>query len=95
MDGEVALRIGQVGADTRFLVSRCADPFVTFGWPDITGYDSKGGGSACPLAAATPSPARRSSWCGRWSDIEGRRHWGDGPARGGPSPAALAQRDLL
>ncbi len=53
MGGKVALKIGQIGADTEFLVSQYANLFVnsTFGWPDITSYDLPSGGPAYPLAA--------------------------------------------
>ncbi|MGI3903662.1 MAG: carbohydrate porin [Janthinobacterium lividum] len=53
LDGKVALKIGQIGADTEFLVSQYAGVFVnaTFGWPDITAYDLPSGGPAYPLAA--------------------------------------------
>ena len=53
LDGKVALKVGQIGADTEFLVSQYAGVFVnaTFGWPDITAYDLPSGGPAYPLAA--------------------------------------------
>ena len=48
-----ALRLGQIGADTEFLVSQYAAVFVnsTFGFPNITAYDLPSGGPAYPLAA--------------------------------------------
>ena len=53
LDGKVALKLGQIGADTEFLVSQYANLFVnsTFGWPNITSYDLPSGGPAYPLAA--------------------------------------------
>ena len=52
-DGRVALRAGQLGADTEFFVSQYATLFVnaTFGWPTLTATDLPGGGPAYPLAA--------------------------------------------
>lgn len=52
-DGRVALKLGQIGADTEFLVSQYATLFVnaTYGWPNITSYDLPSGGPAYPLAA--------------------------------------------
>jgi len=51
-DGKVALRAGQLGADTEFLTSSYAGLFIngTFGWPTITAADLPGGGPAYPLA---------------------------------------------
>ena len=51
--GVVALKVGQIGADTEFLVSQYAGLFInaTYGWPNITGYDLPSGGPAYPLAA--------------------------------------------
>ena len=53
LDGKVALKLGQIGADTEFIVSQYANLFVnsTFGWPNITSYDLPSGGPAYPLAA--------------------------------------------
>lgn len=52
-DGRVALRAGQIGADTEFFVSQYATLFVnaTFGWPALSATDLPGGGPAYPLAA--------------------------------------------
>ncbi|RYC32806.1 carbohydrate porin [Lichenibacterium minor] len=52
MGGKVALKLGQIGADTEFLASQYAALFVnsTFGWPNITGYDLPSGGPAYPVA---------------------------------------------
>ena len=53
LDGKVALKVGQIGADTEFLVSQYANLFInaTFGWPNLTTYDLPSGGPAYPLAA--------------------------------------------
>ncbi|MGI4796986.1 MAG: carbohydrate porin, partial [Janthinobacterium lividum] len=53
LDGRVAMKVGQIGADTEFLVSQYAGLFInsTYGWPNITGYDLPSGGPAYPLAA--------------------------------------------
>ncbi len=52
LDGQVALRVGQLAADTEFFVSQTATLFVssTFGWPTYTGTDLPSGGPAYPLA---------------------------------------------
>lgn len=49
----VALRAGQLGADTEFFVSQYAGLFVnaTFGWPSLTATDLPAGGPAYPLSA--------------------------------------------
>src|SRR4051812_13441596 len=49
---KVALRVGQLAADTEFLVSQYSTLFVnaTFGWPAITGVNLPSGGPAYPLA---------------------------------------------
>ncbi len=51
-DGKVAMRAGQLGADTEFLTSSYDGLFInsTFGWPAITASDLPGGGPAYPLA---------------------------------------------
>jgi len=51
-DGKLAVRIGQLAADTEFLVSQYAGLFVnaTFGFPTITAADLPSGGPAYPLA---------------------------------------------
>ena len=51
-DGKLAIRIGQLAADTEFLVSQYAGLFVnaTFGFPTITAADLPSGGPAYPLA---------------------------------------------
>jgi porin len=50
--GKIAIRAGQLGADTEFLVSKYAGLFVnsTFGWPEVTAADLPSGGPAYPLA---------------------------------------------
>src|SRR3954452_13674252 len=57
---KVALRVGQLAADTEFLVSQYSTLFVnaTFGWPAITGINLPSGGPAYPLA----TPAARVKW---------------------------------
>ena len=57
LDGQVALRAGQLAADTEFFVSQTATLFVssTFGWPTYTGVNLPSGGPAYPLA----TPAAR------------------------------------
>lgn len=52
LDGKVALRGGQLGADTEFITSSYAGLFIngTFGWPTITAANLPGGGPAYPLA---------------------------------------------
>ncbi len=51
-DGKIAVRAGQLGADTEFLVSNYAALLIngTFGWPAIMGSDLPSGGPAYPLA---------------------------------------------
>jgi porin len=51
-DGQVAVRVGQLAADTEFIVSQAAGVFVnaTFGWPTITAANLPSGGPAYPLA---------------------------------------------
>src|SRR5215210_5253378 len=48
----IAVRAGQLAADTEFLVSQQATLFVnaTFGWPAITAANLPSGGPAYPLA---------------------------------------------
>ncbi|GJD51803.1 Porin B [Methylobacterium crusticola] len=60
LDGTLALRAGQLAADTEFIVSQTATLFVnsTFGWPAITGLDLPSGGPAYPLA----TPAVRAKY---------------------------------
>ncbi len=51
-EGKITLRVGQMGADTEFLTSAYAIPFLngTFGWPLITNANLPSGGPAYPLA---------------------------------------------
>lgn len=51
-DGKLALRAGQLAADTEFLSSAYAIPFIngTFGWAPITAANLPSGGPAYPLA---------------------------------------------
>ncbi|WP_375457552.1 carbohydrate porin [uncultured Enterovirga sp.] len=48
----LSIRVGQLAADTEFLVSQTATLFVnsTFGWPNITGVNLPSGGPSYPLA---------------------------------------------
>jgi porin len=48
----VSVRVGQLAADSEFIVSQYAGLFVnaTFGWPTITASDLPSGGPAYPLA---------------------------------------------
>jgi porin len=52
LDDKLAVRLGQLGADTEFLTSNYAGLFVngTFGWPTVTAVDLPSGGPAYPLA---------------------------------------------
>ncbi|HEY8566840.1 MAG TPA: carbohydrate porin [Beijerinckiaceae bacterium] len=52
LDGKVAVRAGQLAADTEFLVSQYGALFVngTFGWPGIAAANLPAGGPAYPLA---------------------------------------------
>ncbi|MGO4705104.1 carbohydrate porin [Microvirga sp. 2MCAF38] len=52
LEDKVALRLGQLGADTEFLISQYAALFVntTFGWPAITAADLPSSGPSYPLA---------------------------------------------
>jgi porin len=52
LEGKLAVRAGQLAADTEFLVSQYAGLFVnsTFGWPGITAANLPSGGPAYPLA---------------------------------------------
>lgn len=52
LDGRIAVRAGQLAADTEFFVSQTAGLFVngTFGWPEIASADLPSGGPAYPLA---------------------------------------------
>jgi len=60
MDGKLAIRGGQLAADTEFIVSQTATLFMnsTFGWPAITGVNLPSGGPAYPLA----TPAVRAKY---------------------------------
>lgn len=52
LDGALAVRAGQLAADTEFFVSQTAGVFVnaTFGWPAYTGVNLPSGGPSYPLA---------------------------------------------
>ena len=60
LDGQLALKLGQVAADTEFLVSQTATLFMnsTFGWPTIAGTNLPSGGPAYPFGA----PAIRAKY---------------------------------
>ena len=60
MDGQLAIRAGQLAADTEFFVSQTATLFVnsTFGWPALAGLNLPSGGPAYPLA----TPAIRAKY---------------------------------
>lgn len=60
LDGKLAIRGGQLAADTEFIVSQTATLFMnsTFGWPAITGLNLPSGGPAYPLA----TPAIRAKF---------------------------------
>ena len=51
-DGKIAVRVGQLGADSDFLISTYAALFInrTFGWANIVAADLPSGGPAYPLA---------------------------------------------
>ncbi|WP_298957770.1 carbohydrate porin [uncultured Methylobacterium sp.] len=51
-DDRLGIRLGQLSADTEFIVSQTATLFIngTFGWPDIAGANLPSGGPAYPLA---------------------------------------------
>ena len=53
VDGKVLVRVGQLAADTEFVISQTATLFVdsTFGFPAIYANDLPSGGPAYPLAA--------------------------------------------
>jgi porin len=52
-DGKASLRLGQIAADSEFIISTYAGQFIngTFGWPTIAAADMRSGGPAYPLAA--------------------------------------------
>lgn len=52
MDGKVTIRVGQLAADSEFIVSDGAAAFINgaWGWPSITAVDLPNGGPAYPLA---------------------------------------------
>jgi len=52
LDDRLAIRLGQLGADTEFITSNYAGLFIngTFGWPAITASNLPSGGPAYPLA---------------------------------------------
>ncbi|MCJ2068552.1 carbohydrate porin [Methylobacterium sp. J-030] len=60
LDGQLAVKLGQVAADTEFLVSQTATLFInsTFGWPTIAGTNLPSGGPAYPFGA----PAVRAKY---------------------------------
>ncbi|WP_443192832.1 carbohydrate porin [Methylobacterium sp. NMS14P] len=60
LDGQLTIKLGQVAADTEFLVSQTATLFInsTFGWPTLTGTNLPSGGPAYPFGA----PAVRAKY---------------------------------
>ena len=89
-DGKIAVRVGQLGADTEFITSTNAGLFIngTFGWPNITASDLPSGGPAYPLA--TPGIRLKLTPSDNWTFLLGLFD-GDpaGPGSGNPQ-----QRDL-
>ncbi len=57
-DGTVALRAGQLAADTEFAVASYSLPFMNSGFPTISKFDLPGTGPAYPFAA----PGVRVKW---------------------------------
>jgi len=53
LDGHLSIRLGQLSADSEFLISDGAGAFInsTWGWPSIAGVNLPDGGPAYPLAA--------------------------------------------
>jgi porin len=53
LDDRLSIRIGQLAADSEFLISDGAGAFInsTWGWPSIAGVNLPDGGPAYPLAA--------------------------------------------
>ncbi|MCJ2051720.1 carbohydrate porin [Methylobacterium sp. J-070] len=53
LGGQLAVKVGQIAADTEFLVSQTATLFInsTFGWPTIAGTNLPSGGPAYPFGA--------------------------------------------
>jgi porin len=60
LDDKLAIRVGQLAADTEFITSQYGGLFVnaTYGWPAITGSNLPSGGPAYPLA----TPGARVKW---------------------------------
>lgn len=52
-DDKIAVRVGELGADTEFFVSQTSTLFVnsTYGWPAVPANDLPSGGPAYPLSA--------------------------------------------
>ena len=71
LDGKLAVRVGQLGADTEFLASSNAGLFLngTFGWPQITTSDLPSGGAAYPLA--TPGLRVKYAATEQWTIMAG------------------------
>ncbi len=59
-EDKLALRVGQLAADTEFITSQYGGLFVnaTYGWPAITGANLPSGGPSYPLA----TPGARVKW---------------------------------
>ncbi|MCJ2050639.1 carbohydrate porin [Methylobacterium sp. J-070] len=60
LDSRLSVKLGQIAADTEFLVSQTATLFInsTFGWPTIAGTNLPSGGPAYPFGA----PAVRAKY---------------------------------
>lgn len=94
LDNKVAVRAGQLAADTEFLVSQYAGLFVnsTFGWPAIAAANLPSGGPAYPLA--TPGIRVKIAPAPRFSAMLGVFD-GDpaGPGPAGPGPGDPQRND--
>ena len=89
LQDRLALRVGQLGADTQFLTSAYSSLFIngTFGWPAVMAADLPSGGPAFPLA--TPGISMRLDASPRSAYLLGVYN-GD-PA--GPGPNDPQERD--
>ena len=88
---KIAVRVGQLGADTEFITSTYASLFInsTFGWPDIEASDLPSGGPAYPLA--TPGVRLKLTPSDQFAFLLGL--FDGNPA--GPGSGNPQQRDLL
>lgn len=69
--GKLAIRVGQLAADTEFLTNNYAGLFLngTFGWPQITASNLPSGGPAYPLA--TPGVRLKYTPNDQWTFLGG------------------------